>query len=71
MVMTLGDPIPDAIAAVVAAVLTDHPDADPVQLGRLIVEQLRLDRWRISAPVGRTTTDAVSAEKRQDAPQAA
>lgn len=43
--------IPDAVAAVIAAVLADQQaGVTPEQLGRLMVQRLREDGWRISAP---------------------
>ena len=42
--------IPDAIAAVIAAVHSLHPAASPEALGRLVVEQLRAEGWHIAAP---------------------
>ncbi|MGW4388229.1 hypothetical protein [Streptomyces sp. NPDC004685] len=42
--------IPDAIAAVIAAVHAEHPTASPEKLGRLAVAQLRAEGWHITAP---------------------
>jgi hypothetical protein len=60
--MTSAGSLPDAVAAVVAAVLAEHPAASPERLGRLVVEQLRADGWWIRPPAGRDTTDAVTDE---------
>lgn len=45
------DQIPDAVAAVVQAVLDGHPSCDPRRRGHLIVRELREQGWRIEAPV--------------------
>lgn len=42
--------IPDAVAAVIAAVHAQHPAASPEKLGRLVVAQLRTEGWHIAAP---------------------
>lgn len=42
--------IPDAVAAVIAAVLTRHPAASPAALGHLVVAELRAEGWHIAAP---------------------
>jgi hypothetical protein len=43
--------IPDAVTAVVQAVLDGHPNCDPGRRGYLIVRELRALGWRIEAPV--------------------
>ncbi|OKI16546.1 hypothetical protein A6A07_11085 [Streptomyces sp. CB03911] len=43
--------IPDAVTAVVQAVLDSHPGCDPGRRGHLIVRELRALGWRIEAPV--------------------
>lgn len=48
--------IPDAVAAVIAAVRTEHPTASPEKLGRLAVAQLRAEGWHITAPHVRPDT---------------
>jgi hypothetical protein len=40
--------IPDAIAAVVAAVMAKHPAASPDVLGRLVVTELKALGWHIT-----------------------
>ena len=40
--------IPDAIAPVIAAVMQDHPGADPDVIARLIVHELRDLGWHIT-----------------------
>lgn len=42
--------IPDAVAAIVQAVLDQRPDCDPDRRGHLIVRELRALGWRIEAP---------------------
>ncbi|MCX5209722.1 hypothetical protein OG689_10550 [Kitasatospora sp. NBC_00240] len=42
--------IPDAVAAIVQAVLDGHPGSEPGWRGHLIVEELRSLGWRIEAP---------------------
>lgn len=42
--------IPDAVAAVIAAVLAKHPAASPETLGHLTVTELRAEGWHIAAP---------------------
>lgn len=42
--------IPDAVSAVVAAVMAKHPAASPEALGRLVVAELRSLGWHIAAP---------------------
>lgn len=42
--------IPDAVAAVIAAVYAEYPTASPETLGRLAVAQLRAEGWHIAAP---------------------
>jgi hypothetical protein len=42
--------IPDAVAAVVAAVIEEHPAAAPNRLGVLVVQELRALGWHITAP---------------------
>lgn len=42
--------IPDAVAAVVAAVLAKHPAASSAALGHLITAELRAEGWHIAAP---------------------
>jgi hypothetical protein len=42
--------IPDAVAAVIAAVIQRHPAASPDTLGRLVVAELRTEGWHITAP---------------------
>ncbi|MFF2651489.1 hypothetical protein [Streptomyces sp. NPDC058045] len=42
--------IPDAIAAVIAAVRDEHPAASSERLGRLVVAELRALGWHIAAP---------------------
>jgi hypothetical protein len=67
MVMTLADPIPDAVAALIAAVIEDNPFAPPRRQGLLVVEALRREGWRISAPARRGTRQAVPAVSAQTA----
>lgn len=57
--MTSGDPIPDAVAALIAAAIEDNPFAPPRRQGLLAVEALRREGWRISAPARRATKQAV------------
>jgi hypothetical protein len=40
--------IPDAVAAVVAAVVADHPQAGPDAIGRLTVLELAREGWHIT-----------------------
>jgi hypothetical protein len=42
--------IPDAIAAVIAAVMESHPAASSQRLGRLVTAELRSLGWHIAAP---------------------
>ncbi|MGX9921764.1 hypothetical protein ACWIG4_18140 [Streptomyces sp. NPDC002248] len=42
--------IPDAVAAVIAAVAEEHPAAAPDRLGVLVVQELRALGWHITAP---------------------
>ncbi|MGC4946206.1 hypothetical protein ACLQ2N_08365 [Streptomyces sp. DT224] len=37
--------IPDAVAAIVAAVIEDHPNAGPDAIGRLAVAELAREGW--------------------------
>lgn len=37
--------IPDAVAAVVAAVIEEHPNASPDTVGRLAVAELKQSGW--------------------------
>ncbi|MFI2911144.1 hypothetical protein ACG2OD_23295 [Streptomyces sp. PDY-4] len=41
--------IPDAVAPVIAAVMQQHPGAEPDVLARLIVHELRDLGWHITA----------------------
>ncbi|AQW55260.1 hypothetical protein ACIQPP_05420 [Streptomyces violaceusniger] len=41
--------IPGAVAAVIAAVVAEHPHADPHAIGRLAVHALTDEGWHISA----------------------
>ena len=54
------DPIPDAVGAVIAAVLAEYPAATAQRLGERVVDQLRRDGWVIFAPSGRATKTAVA-----------
>lgn len=45
---------PDAVRAVITAVMTDHPAASPDTLARLIVSELRALGWHIT-PTRSTT----------------
>ncbi|MFF3643422.1 hypothetical protein [Streptomyces sp. NPDC002564] len=40
--------IPDAVTAVIAAVMTRHPAASPEVLARLVVAELRTLGWHIT-----------------------
>jgi len=42
--------IPDAIAPILAAVMQEHPTADPDRLARLAVAELRSLGWHITVP---------------------
>jgi hypothetical protein len=69
--VTAGD-VPDAVAALIAAVIEDNPFAPPRRQAQLAVEALRQERWRITAPgAGRPTNPAVPAPDRAGAPEAA
>ncbi|MGP4084153.1 hypothetical protein [Streptomyces sp. KR55] len=41
--------IPDAVRAVIASVMTEHPSASPDMLARLVVAELRDLGWHITA----------------------
>ena len=41
--------IPDAVRAVIAAVVAEHPGASPDLLSRLVVAELKQLGWRITA----------------------
>jgi hypothetical protein len=41
------NPIPEAVRAVVTAVMTEHPAASPELLARLVVTELRDLGWQI------------------------
>ncbi|MFJ8555284.1 hypothetical protein [Streptomyces sp. NPDC093676] len=41
--------IPDAVRAVIASVMQDHPAATPDHLARLVVAELRDLGWQITA----------------------
>ncbi|MGI5443366.1 hypothetical protein ACQEV4_40330 [Streptomyces shenzhenensis] len=41
--------IPDAVRAVMTAVMTDHPGASPDLLARLVIAELRDLGWHITA----------------------
>ncbi|WP_157977508.1 hypothetical protein [Streptomyces triticisoli] len=47
--------IPDAVRAVIASVMTEHPNATPDLLSRLVVAELRHLGWHITAARPRTT----------------
>lgn len=51
--------VPDAVAAVIAAVIEDNPFAPPNRLGVLVVDELRRQKWRVSAPTGRLASPAI------------
>jgi hypothetical protein len=55
--------VPDAVAAVVAAVLEDHPYAPPRRQAELIVGELRRLGFRVVVPMGRATTEAVEPQE--------
>lgn len=56
-----GVDMPPAAVAVIAAVIEDNPFAPPKRQAQLVVEALRREGWRITAPVaGRATKLAVS-----------
>lgn len=40
--------IPDAVAAIVAAVVAEHPLSPPEAVGRLVVRALADEGWRIT-----------------------
>jgi hypothetical protein len=63
MVMTFPDPVADAVAAVVAAVIEDYPFALARRQGELVVEQLRRDGWVICAPEAESTPTATNSAK--------
>ena len=44
--------IPDAVRAVIAAVMAAHPGASPDMLARLVVAELRDLGWHITAKPG-------------------
>lgn len=49
--------IPDAVCAVILAVIQEHPGASPELLARLVVAELRDLGWHISAtPTPRRST---------------
>jgi len=50
--------IPDAVSAVISAVMQQHPAASPDRLARLIVDELKELGWQITA--GRPTTSTRS-----------
>jgi hypothetical protein len=41
--------IPDAVRAIIAAVMAEHPGASPDILSRLVVAELRSLGWHITA----------------------
>lgn len=41
--------IPDAVRAVIASVMAEHPGADPDMLARLVVAELKALGWHITA----------------------
>jgi hypothetical protein len=52
--------VPDAVAAVIAAVIEDNPYAPPRRQGELAVAELRRLGFRMAgAAIGRSTTTAV------------
>ncbi|WP_430479334.1 hypothetical protein ACQZM9_21890 [Streptomyces sp. P11-1] len=42
--------LPDAVAAVVAAAIRDHPASSPERQAQAAVQQLREQGWHIAAP---------------------
>ncbi|MET9923303.1 MULTISPECIES: hypothetical protein [unclassified Streptomyces] len=42
--------IPDAVAAIIAATIRDHPTNSPEEQGRRAVRELREAGWTIAAP---------------------
>lgn len=52
--MTSND-VPDAVAAVISAVLQDSPFAPPRRQAELVVAELRRLGFRVSVPTGRPT----------------
>ncbi|MFE4328704.1 hypothetical protein ACFRQM_04395 [Streptomyces sp. NPDC056831] len=42
--------IPDAVAAVIAATLRDHPTSEPEAVARAAVAALDREGWHITAP---------------------
>lgn len=42
--------IPDAVRAVIASVMQEHPGASPDLLARLVVHELRDLGWQITVP---------------------
>lgn len=51
--MTTPTTIPDAVAALVQAVLEANPACEPSRRGHLIVRELERQGWEIRAPEGR------------------
>ncbi|MFE5851990.1 hypothetical protein ACFQ61_02020 [Streptomyces sp. NPDC056500] len=42
--------LPDAVAAIIAAAIRDHPHSDPENQARSAVQALRDAGWHIAAP---------------------
>lgn len=42
--------VPDAVAALVTAVVQAHPHAEPERLGRLVQAELEAQGWHVGAP---------------------
>ncbi|GAB2696776.1 hypothetical protein [Kitasatospora kifunensis] len=61
--------VPDAVGAVIQAVLDEHPAAERSAYGWLIVEALRADGWVVVAPTGRATRAAADPSSAQNGSQ--